>query len=386
MTGRWVGLDHLRGLAVVGVFLLHWCAAYMRHAPGWWFVRDPDGGLGFTVLAVLLDATVIPLLFTLAGYVSREPLTRLGPATFLRRRVRRLGPPWVAGVIFGVPCTTWLWARSRDLPGLGWEAGMPLTWNPPQGVYWFVGVLLAFGACAAILSRLEGHSAPGSASNVPFPLHALLVPAGFAAGTAIFVPLDEWRQPALLAFQPARLPVYACCYALGLWGWRHGWRPSPAVPGRVGVSAAGLLLAVAAFLALRAHPAPGVGGRVPLAFAYAAVAGLFVRVSLELAPLLDRPRSRVLASLSRHGFAIYLLHLPPLLLFTMWARDLPLPLLPRALGVGVAAFAVTWAVAAGWAAVVPERTGRHRPLAASDNPAFPRNTSAGASPPPLGAP
>lgn len=345
MTEREAGLDRLRGLGVLAVFTLHWCIAYMRHAPAWWYVVDADGSMALSALAALLDATAIPLLFALAGFFTGPSLDRHGPLAFVRARARRLGVPLMLGVALVVPPTTWLYAASRGLSTDLWSFWTRGFWGAPfnQGVYWYLGVLLSFSAAAALASvaRRPGLP-PASPPPLPFPAVALLVPAVFAASMALGTPLDEWRHTPLLAFQPARLPVYACLYAFGLHAWRSGWRPAAAPPAPWTPLLTALAAATLLFLGLRAEPVAGAVERVVLACAYSALSGLFVLTALRAAPALAKVRSRALDSLGRNAFGIYLLHLPPLLLCTLAARDLGLPLGPRALGVYGVALGATW--------------------------------------------
>ncbi len=386
MTDREVGLDRLRGLGVLAVFTLHWCVPYMRHAPAWWYVADADGSIVLSALAALLDATAIPLLFTLAGYFTGPSLERHGALAFVRARAHRLGLPLILGVALVVPPTTWLYAGSRGLSTDLWGFWTRGFWGAPfnQGVYWYLGVLLSFGAVAALASVVRRPGLPpASPPPLPFPPVALLVPALFAAGMAIGTPLDEWRHTPLLAFQPARLPVYACLYAFGLHAWRSGWRPESAAPAPWTPLLTALGAATFLFLGIRADRVAGAADRVVLACAYSTLSGLFVLTALRAAPALAKARSKALDSLAHNAFGIYLLHLPPLLMCTLAARNLDLPLWPRALGVHVAALGATWTVClaydgwhAGREAARTRKAGAQRGLSGS--------RGEGASPPPGG--
>ena len=101
---------------MVGVFTLHLAGTYMAHAPAWWFVTSPDGSLVFTVLALVLDTTVMPLLFVLGGYTAAASLDRHRWRDFARRRLTRVGLPWVLGVVVLAPPTTWLWPYAWFTP------------------------------------------------------------------------------------------------------------------------------------------------------------------------------------------------------------------------------------------------------------------------------
>lgn len=367
-AARDAGFDNLRSLGVVLVFLLHWSAAYMRFAPSWWYVVNPEQSLGFTALSVVLDATAIPLLFVLSGYFLPNSLARRGLARFASGRLMRLGVPAVLGVLLVAPPTTWLYFQSRELPVGLWSFWTTGFWGPAfnHGVYWFLGVLLVFNLVAASLLHLAGPpltvNAPPPAH--PFPVAALLVPAALTVGMASSVTLDTWEHHALFSVQPARLPLYGCFFALGLYVGRSGWKAPVLSCAAVVRAGLGLLLCVAMYVAVRFHPDGSLGWRVMLALAYSAIAGQFVRFALLAAPRLFGSASPGARSLAANAFGIYLLHLPILLLATLAARPLDIGLWPKALAVGVLSFGATWALSAALRNLGAKAFAQHTPGAA----------------------
>ncbi len=316
---------------MVGVFTLHLAGTYMAHAPAWWFVTSPDGSLVFTVLALVLDTTVMPLLFVLGGYTAAASLDRHRWRDFARRRLTRVGLPWVLGVVVLAPPTTWLWPYARGVT-VDPLAFLGLFWAGPafsQSVYWFLGVLLAFNLLTPAFRLLP----PAS-----------LVPLSVAGSLALaqHYPLDHWLSGPL-TLQPARAAVLAACYAAGVLVHDRGGAPRAS---RVVLAT----MALAAQLGhvgarhLVDHGAPG--STTLLALAFSAAAWTTVALLSNEAPRWLSSPSPLARAFARHGYGIYLLHPLVLLPLALAARHLPLPALPRGLLTGALALALTWAASA----------------------------------------
>ncbi|MET7242070.1 acyltransferase family protein [Methylobacterium sp. EM32] len=357
---RLAALDRLRG-ALVGLVVLHhavlaYCtfghvdrAHYaLSTAP----IVDPERWRGFDSLVLLDDAFFMPLLFGLSGLFVRDGLARKGADAYLRGRARRLGLPFAVAVTTLMPLAyypSYLQAEGRAGFAAFWVR--TVTTGPwPSGPPWFIGVLLAFDAAAALLFVRKACDRPGRAFA---PGRGFLLLAGLS-GLA-YLPLllavgpARWVGIGPLAIQASRVGLYAAYFAAGVTLGRGG-RPALLEFGRALAPRwrPWGLLALAAGAAL--VTAAAIGGRLPareaLALEGAARTLFCAAAALALPALFLRfggGRSDAWDSLSANAFAIYLLHYPAV----TWTQAALLGLPLGAPLKGAIVFAV--ALAASWA-------------------------------------
>ena len=77
-SNRMVFLDNLRAFVVVLVIVLHGSMSYMAYAPSWWYVLDPQNSLLFTMLVLVVDVPIMPIMFFIAGYFALPSLQKRG--------------------------------------------------------------------------------------------------------------------------------------------------------------------------------------------------------------------------------------------------------------------------------------------------------------------
>ena len=85
------GLDFLRGVAALGVVMLHACVPYPRHPmPGLaWPVHDgASPWVGF--LFWWIELFIMPLFLAMAGFLAWQTLQRHGERKLVRNRAKRL--------------------------------------------------------------------------------------------------------------------------------------------------------------------------------------------------------------------------------------------------------------------------------------------------------
>ena len=92
-TERIVFFDNIRYLIVLLVVIFHAGCAY-SHFSTWWTVNDANS-LFFDYLLGVLDVFMMPILFFIAGYFALPSLTQTGTWLFIKRKLRRLGIPWL---------------------------------------------------------------------------------------------------------------------------------------------------------------------------------------------------------------------------------------------------------------------------------------------------
>ena len=105
-TDRLTHMDSIRVIMIVGVVLYHALMTHSDHSP-WWPVRDARGA-GFSELIALMDITLMPVLFFVAGYFLPSSMRRHGPAGFALTKLKRLGIPLVLVTLFSNPVASYI--------------------------------------------------------------------------------------------------------------------------------------------------------------------------------------------------------------------------------------------------------------------------------------
>lgn len=229
MSPRLVFLDNLRAFVVVLVIVLHGSMTYMAYAPTWWYVLDPQNSLFFTMVVLITDVPIMPIMFFIAGYFALPSLYKRGASGFAKEKFTRVGLPWIFGALFLAPLTAYMIYVSRQVPMGYLEFWATDFWGDlyQQSVYWFLGILFAMFVALALVYA----ASPRLRDSMPrtqqpprnlFIIFPLLTAAGFLL-IGLFFPLDTWSHVYLFVFQPLRVPFYIGYFILGLYALRHGW-------------------------------------------------------------------------------------------------------------------------------------------------------------------
>jgi peptidoglycan/LPS O-acetylase OafA/YrhL len=151
-TERIVPLDRARTFITLLVVLHHSVVNYSYFGNG-----DRMRWLGFDLVVLFNDSFFMACMFFISGLFVRDSLARKGSAIFLRDRVWRLGVPFLISIFVVMPIAYYASFLRYHLPGttdfnffhFWWHT---LTIGPwPSGSAWFLWVLLALGAIAALL-------------------------------------------------------------------------------------------------------------------------------------------------------------------------------------------------------------------------------------------
>jgi hypothetical protein len=149
---RIVALDRARTFITTLVVLHHAVMNYTYFGNG-----DRMRWLGFDLVVLFNDSFFMACMFFISGLFVCDSLARRGPANFLASRTRRLGVPFVISVFVGTPIAYYPSFLRYHPPAIAdfnffhfwWHM---LTIGPwPSGSAWFLWVLLALGAIAALL-------------------------------------------------------------------------------------------------------------------------------------------------------------------------------------------------------------------------------------------
>jgi hypothetical protein len=150
--GRIAALDRARTFVTLLVLLHHSVINYT-----WFGNGDRMRWLGFDLVVLFNDSFFMAFMFFISGLFVRNSLARKGSAIFLRQRTWRLGVPFLISVFVLMPVAYYPTFLRYHLPGttdfnflhFWWHT---LTVGPwPSGPAWFLWVLLALDAMAAVL-------------------------------------------------------------------------------------------------------------------------------------------------------------------------------------------------------------------------------------------
>jgi glucans biosynthesis protein C len=343
-----LALSNLRAAVILIVIAFHSCLAYLDSLPSaaqpfnsppyqWrsFPIIDSQRWFGFDLFCAPQDVYLMSLMFFLSGVFVWPSLARKGSWDYVRHRFLRLGLPFGLAVFLLMRVAHYpVYLVTATDPGVAafWHRYLALPFWP-SGPPWFLWQLLALNIVAAGVHR----SVPGwetllgktaSLGGHPSRFFAVLVIASALAYVPLAIAFTPWQWLQLGPFglQLSRPFHYAVYFfgglGVGIYGIGNGLLASDGLLARRW--AMWLLAAVAAFL-LWATP-------TALIFEFPDAAPLGLQIGADLGFVLScasssffliavflhfaRHRSRVLDSLSRNAYAMYLVHY----LFVVWLQ------------------------------------------------------------------
>ena len=325
-------MDDLRALIILLVVVFHVSVGFMDKVPQWWYAISPQRSTGYTLLVIIADVFMMPVMFFIAGYFTRNSLQRRGAKQFIAGRLLRLGLPWIVCVLLIAPALAYRTALNYGY-GAGFTAFVKndfLGKFYTQGPYWFLGVLLLFRCLAATLvPRLSGRET-ASVPAARLLWTAALASFGGMVCSCLHFPVDAWLDiTKVLVFQPARIAGYAAYFWLGLRAGADSWfLPDGYRPGRLSWGASAAAACVLWVMVKAAYPSPS-GAVECLIYAAAhtafSVSACMAVLSLAAGRQPAAARPLLPAKTAGTAFGVYLLHLPVLLLLAGTVTGLNLP-------------------------------------------------------------
>jgi surface polysaccharide O-acyltransferase-like enzyme len=367
---RIVALDRARSFVTLSVLLYHSLLNYT-----WFGHGDPRRWLGFDLVVLFDDSFFMAYMFLISGLFVRNSLARNGSAIFLRDRAWRLGIPYLVSIFVLMPIAYYPIFLRDHLPGTTDLGFLDYWWRTftvgpwPSGPAWFLWVLLAFDAIAALLwltapQLIEAvgrlifavRSRPMTAFAVFLIVSiASYMPMHLAFGDIIWL---QWaRFP--LPIQTSRILLYAAYFLVGVGvgaaGLRAGLFPTNGELARRWPVWLGFALVcyVAILVAVYAHhnwvanfDSPPLIWKLAYGLAFAtysaamafAVSAIFVRFADSGWGLLD--------ALQPSAYGIYLVHY----VFIIWLQyalyDQPFPAFVKFAIVFAGTLSMSWALTA----------------------------------------
>ncbi len=328
---RRVEFDYLRAAAIVLVVLHHAIIPYTTFAylnplnPVKTFspVVNGERWAALDTVAWFNDIFLMSLLFLVSGLFAWGSLGRRGPSAYLGARLKRLGIPFVVGVILLVPATYYagLLQSSRAFGGDTSFATFSLrlirSGYESAGPLWFLWVLLMFNGLFVIAWRagwIQRSSKDGASGVLRHPVTFFTVL--LLASLAVYMPMSlllgpsTWIGVGPFVFQASRILHYLTYFlfgvALGVCGLDQGILREGSPLARFWWAWA--LLASVSFMATTqvsslSTPVPAVG-ELALAVCCASLVVASIAVFLRFGA---RPLA-MLDSLSENSYGIYIFH------------------------------------------------------------------------------
>ena len=342
-----VPFSNLRAVVILIVVAFHSALPYLASQPPQPFafdaepyrwvafpIIDHERWFGFDLFCAWQDISLMPLMFLLAGLFVPASLGRKGPVAYLADRWWRIGLPFVLAVAVLSPLAYYASYRlTATDPSLSafWEhwRALPMWPSGPQWFLWQVFVLSALASALYGFVPRTGQTLTGLVGRLSD--RPLAFVAGLTGLSALaYIPLAmvftpwDWSNIGPISFQYCRplhyLVYFFAGYAIGAHGCERGPLRADGPVARHWL--AWLVAAVVCMcvwggltsLTLPDWDASPLVDRLAAAFAFPFASATGVMAYLALALRLLRGRDRVLDSLSKNAYGIYLVHY----VFVLW--------------------------------------------------------------------
>ena len=372
-TGRVVSVDALKVILVSWVIGCHALLGYTRIG-GWSYDEVAEATIPppvELVLSVVLGPTslfVIGTFFFLAGMFAPGERSRYGTGGFVRRRMARLGLPWLTFVFLVWPLCMWVAYRAAGYDVLPWETFLHRQPLLASGPLWFAQVLLYVSIGYALWPRLDRRRHPDASLRHVVGPWTLALAILLIAITSFVVRLPfPVQSQQILDLHLWQWSQCVGMFALGVLVSSQGWI-SQVPDGIARWSRRAMLAALAGAPAMvvafgvddvARDSVPFLGGWRLEAVALAVMeAVLVVAGSVTLLHLVQtrlRTAGPLLTRCARGAYAAYLLQVPVLISLSVALRPLAVRALAKALTVGVLGVALCL----GLGAILTAR--HHRP-------------------------
>ena len=373
MSRSSLALHNLRAVVILVVLAFHAVLAYVQfipeHAaafnkpPYMWRsfpIADSHRWFGFDLFCAWQDVYLMALMFLLSGLFVWPSLQRKQSLGFIRDRLRRLGIPYVFGVLVLNPIAFYpAYLNLGGEPSVGAYLreyiGLPFL---PNAQLWFLWQLLALNFVVVALNWIAPAAIPAlgrwcaKAGQRPGVFYAVLI----AVSAVAYIPLAlvftpwAWSNSGILSVQWCRPLLYGVYFfvgaGIGAAGLDVGLVAADGALGRhwklwLAIALATLLLwmGVTSLTLDGSAPLP-IEAAADLCFVLACAGGCFFVIASSLR--FGLTRSAPLDSLSTNAYSLYLVHYVP----TVWLQyallGAPLFALVKGIIVFCGAVIVSW--------------------------------------------
>lgn len=370
VTGRRVEFDYLRAFVIVLVLWHHAILAYTT-----WAFLNPDNPIetfspvvdlqrwvGFDLMVGFNDTFFMALMFFISGLFVWRSLTRKEARTYLSDRLKRLGIPFVIGVLFLMPLAYYPAQLNVELVYGGSTSfgefwlGMVQSGFGTAGPLWFLWLLLVFDGLVALLYRITNHPGGVFRGRVTIVFERPLAFFGTLLGlsTAAYLPMAllfeplQWIGVGPFVAQASRILFYLVYFLAGTVVGAYGLDRSvlksdgPLARSWWGWLTAGLIsFIVLLMLVVGGMTQPIING---LAFTVSCATLVFGAVALFLR--FAKRRVGVLDSLADNAYGIYFVHYAFVTWLQYWLLGTNLSAITKATLVFAGTLMLSWGLIA----------------------------------------
>jgi glucans biosynthesis protein C len=332
-------VDHLRAALVILVVLHHLAVIYGANTPFYYLEPAYSQVLALVVLVVFQlfnQAYFMGFFFMISGYFTPGSFDRKGPASFVKDRLLRLGIPMIVYMLVLGPIAS---IGTYQMPAELTKITTPFTWQQyPNligiGPLWFAAVLLIFDFGYAAWRLATRNRVPRGTVVSALPRYRVIgvfVLALALASYLIRIPLPlgtYWPRMAVVNFPSlAYFPQYISFFIIGAIASNRNWlRTIPGSMGKWGFGAALVATVVLFPIALRGGGTNFLGGGQWPSGVYALwdstfSVGMCLGLIVLFRSIFDHP-GRLGGFLSRHAYAVYVIHIPTIVLLALALRGI----------------------------------------------------------------
>jgi len=316
-------------MVLVALVIAHHAGQAYGPTGGRWPIMNPEKAAILGTFFYVNASFFMGLFFLISAYFLPASYQRKGAKRFLLDRVLRFGSVILAFQLIVFPCLLWLVGGRGASFAAFWFDQLAVQHNFEFGHLWFVAHLLVYALLYAVWCAIHGPLVRAEAPR-PFPSHLAIAVYTLCLALATIVvrhwyPIVRWVFIGVPA-ELAHLPQYASLFVFGLLAYRHRWLED--IPPRIGRVWLAVGLSLAAF-----RYAYTVFGwrflrRVPGGFDWTGLFWptweAFLAVGMCIGSLYAfrvwwNHRSRLTAWLSENAYAVYVVHLPLVVVAQMWA-------------------------------------------------------------------
>jgi hypothetical protein len=363
---RIVALDRARTLITLLVVLHHAVINYT-----WFGHGDRMRWLGFDLVVLFNDSFFMACMFFISGLFVRDSLARRGPKDYLGWRAWRLGVPFLVSIFVIMPIAYYPGfvrynpqAADFNFLQFWWHTMAVGPW--PSGSAWFLWVLLALNAIAALLWAAVPRSIEALGQRIyalrDRPMTAFLAFLMFTI--VIYLPMrlifgdSSWLVPGHypLPIQTSRILLYAGYFFAGVGVGTAGWRTGVlgALTKRWMAWLAMALVSYGAILAMvYIHHSglidlnsPPLWWHITYGLAFAAFSAAMTFTVSTIFLRFERSSFRLLDAMRPQAYGIYLLHFIPLIWLQYLVYDPAFPAFVKFVIVFTGTLSISWALTA----------------------------------------
>jgi peptidoglycan/LPS O-acetylase OafA/YrhL len=370
-----LAIGYLRAFVTLLVVAHHAVLAYHPHLPpaaaslldplALWQafpIVDAQRWPGIDLFTGWNDSFFMALMFLLSGLFVWASLERKGTHGFLHDRATRLGLPFAVAALLLAPLAYYpAYLATGAAPSL---AGYARQWlalgHWPAGPAWFLWLLLAFDAVAALLHATLPRWPAAFERLLARPMAFFVTLVGLSA--VAYLPLSllagpsRWTIWGPFAFQTSRLFHYLVYFLAGVALGRFGASQGLLAPGGslarrwwlwVGAAVISFGVSLVLFIASLLQPGPSLVWGALTGFGFVLVSAATSLACLAVFVRFGQRRIRLFDRLRANAYGIFLLHYAAVTWLQLALLNTLLPAPAKGLIVIAGAVVLAWGAAAG---------------------------------------